>query len=148
MRNFKDETIEKLCNLINYFEDIGVLNSTDCNEYRCIMDDYVEKTYAEKINEAKREAYTNHSNCVVLRDKEDGEVIVKTYDDEHKDIMMRDVSKVICFSDCDDMWDIITIIYNGREVAYKGWQPGMKFEYYFTETRDIAWCSYYPQWDH
>ena len=143
MKNFKDETIEKLCGLLNYLDDLGAMTNEDRNEYCNIVAAYAEGCREEASFEPKR-----YSNCVTYRDKEDGEVIVKTYDNEHKDAMMRDVSKVICFSDCDDIVEVLHIVYNGREVEYVGWQPGMKYEYKFVATGDVAWCSWYPEWDH
>lgn len=148
MKNFKDKTIARLCNLLNCFEDLGFLTYEDRGEYRCIMDDYSEGCYEErKIEEAAVEP-KRYSNCVIYRDKEDGEVIVEAYPDDRADDMMRDVSKVICFSDCDDIVEVLHIVYNGREVEYVGWQPGMKYEYKFVATGDIAWCAWHPEWDH
>ena len=89
-----------------------------------------------------------YKNAYILRDREDGEIIVNAYADEDSDNMMRDVSKVICFSDCDDTFEIIRIVYHGREVEYTGWQPGMIMSYEFTETHDEAWYGYFPHWDH
>ena len=109
-----------------------------------LMDAYEEALYIRK-DPAK---YTSYKNCVILRDKEDGEVTVKSYGDDDADAMMREVSKVICFSDCDDMWDVIKIVYMGREVEYTGWQPGMVMSYEYVETGDEAWYGCFPQWDH
>jgi hypothetical protein len=109
-----------------------------------LMDAYEDALY----NRKEPTKYTSYKNCVILRDKEDGEITVKSYSDDDADVMMRDVSKVICFSDCDDMWDIIKIVYMGREVEYTGWQPGMVMSYEYTETGDEAWSGCFPQWDH
>lgn len=91
---------------------------------------------------------TRYNNAYILRDREDGEIIVKAYEEHEDNIMMRDVSKQICFSDCDDTYEIIKIIYHGREVEYAGWRPCMEYKYYFTKTKDIAWKEFFPQWDH
>lgn len=89
-----------------------------------------------------------YSNCYLLRNREDGEVIIYTFSTDEADIMMRDVSKIICFADCDDTFEIISIIYHGREVTYGGWCPGMKYQYYYTKTGDLAWEECFPMWDH
>lgn len=107
-----------------------------------LLDAYEAELYEKK----EEEPYTSYKNFVVLRDKEDGEITVKAYEDE--DVMMRDVSKVICFSDCDDMWDIIKIVYHGCEVKYAGWRPCMEYKYYYTDNGLTAWKSSFPQWDH
>ena len=89
-----------------------------------------------------------YSNCYILRDREDGEVIVYTFPTDEADTMMRDVSKVICFADCDDTYEVIKIVYHGREVEYGGWCPGMLMQYYFEATGNLAWEESFPQWDH
>ena len=91
---------------------------------------------------------SKYKNAYILRDREDGEIIVKTYAEEDSSKMMRDVSKVICFSDCDDTFEVIKIVYHGREVEYAGWRPGMEMIYYFTATGDLAWSGCFPHWDH
>lgn len=122
-------------------ENIEVINNIERN-LSLLMDSYEEELYSKK----EQTAYVSHKNCVVLRSKEDGEITVKTYEDAA--VMMRDVSKIICFSDCDDMWDVIQIIYQGRQVEYTGWQPGMVMSYEYTETGDEAWSGCFPHWDH
>lgn len=89
-----------------------------------------------------------YKNAYILRDREDGEIIVNAYADEDSSEMMRDVSKIICFSDCDDTFEVIKIIYMGREVKYTGWQPGMVMSYKYTATGDEAWSGRFPRWDH
>ena len=87
-------------------------------------------------------------NAYILRDNEDGEIIIKAFTNEESEQMMCDVSKHICFSDCDDTFEVIKIIYHGREVEYGGWCPGMLMQYYFKVTGDLAWERSFPQWDH
>lgn len=91
---------------------------------------------------------TRYWNAYILRDHEDGEIIVKAFTNEESEQMMCDVSKHICFSDCDDTFEVIKIIYHGREVEYVGWQPGMLYEYRYVETRDSAWARKFEHWDH
>ncbi len=91
---------------------------------------------------------TRNRYAYTLQDREDGEVIVKCFEPEEKNIMMREVSKHICFSDCDDTFAVTNIIYGGREVEYDGWRPGMVMSYSYKETGDEAWSGCFPQWDH
>jgi hypothetical protein len=91
---------------------------------------------------------TRYKNAYLLLDREDGEVIVKAYTEEESEKMMREVSKHICFSDCDDTFTVIGIIYHGREVEYGGWRPGMLMQYYYQITGDLAWEESFPQYDH
>lgn len=89
-----------------------------------------------------------YKNGYILRDREDGEIFVKAYADEDSDKMMRDVSKIICFSDCDDTFEVVGIIYKGREIEYAGWRPSMEMTYEYIATGDEAWSGCFPQWDH
>lgn len=149
MKNYKDETIAKLCQLINYLDDCGCLTEDDTKLCREIMADYAaEKATEEILDKCLPDGYAYYSNCYILRSREDGEIIVKSYDKEKSEVMMRDVSKQICFSDCDDTYEVIKIVYHGREVEYNGWQPGMVMSYDFAGTGDEAWSGVFEQWDH
>jgi hypothetical protein len=113
------------------------------------MADYAaEKATEEILDKCLPDGYAYYSNCYILRSREDGEIIVKSYDKEKSEVMMRDVSKQICFSDCDDTYEVIAIVYHGREVEYNGWQPGMVMSYDFAGTDDLAWSGVFEQWDH
>lgn len=91
---------------------------------------------------------TRYKNAYLLLDCEDGKVIIKAYDADEANKMMCDVSKQICYSDYDDTFTIISIVYHGREVEYGGWRPGMLMQYYFKMTGDLAWEQSFPEWDH
>ena len=91
---------------------------------------------------------TKYQNAYILLDREDGEIIVKAYEEYEDNMMMREVSKQICFSDCDDTYEIIKIVYHGREVEYDGWRPGMVMSYSYKVTGDFAWEESFPQWEH
>lgn len=149
MKNYKDETIAKLCQIINCLDDNYCLTAEDVAEYKAVMADYAaEKATEELLDKCLPDGYAYYSNCYILRSVEDGEIIVKSYDKEKSEVMMRDVSKHICFSDCDDTYEVIKIVYHGREVIYNGWQPGMVMSYNFAGTDDPAWEESFPQWDH
>lgn len=149
MRNYKDRTVEQLCALINYLEDTGCLTAEDKAAYGEIMTNYSAEVATEEIlDKCLPNGYAYYSNCYILRNREDGEITVKSYDKEKSSEMMRDVSKQICFSDCDDTYEVIKIVYHGREVEYNGWQPGMVMSYDFAGTDDLAWQGCFPAWDH
>ena len=149
MRDYKDEIIEKLCGMLNCLEDNGCLLEEDKAEYRNIMEEYASNKMTENmLDEVLPDGYAHYSNCYILRDTEDGEVVIKGYDNDKSEVMMRDVSKHICFADCDGTWEVIKIVYHGREVEYNGWQPGMVMSYDFSGTDDEAWSGCFPEWDH
>ena len=126
---YDDETNEAMCEV-----ESEIIN---------LLVQYEADFVAEKENYCHR-----YSNCYILRDCEDGEVIVKTYDDDKANTMMRDVSKIICFSDCDDTFEVVSIVYKGREVEYAGWKPGMVMDFKDKETGISAWGCCRPDWEH
>lgn len=148
MRNYKDETISKLCAIINCLEDNGCLLDEDITEYRNIVSDYVANLHTEETLDAISLNYASYANCYILKDTTDGEVIVKAYDEDKADMMMRDVSKHICFSDCDGTFHVEKIVYHGREVEYVGWRPNMVYEYVYRATGDTAWEEAFPELEH
>ena len=148
MKNYKDATIAKLCNMINVLADNGAILDEELAEYRDIISGYEDEYEAEIVREKESEGYIRYSNCFFLKDHEDGEIICRAYPDDRKDKMMCDISRIICFSDCDDTYEVTKILYNGREVEYTGWQPGMVISYEFTATGDEAWSGCFPQWNY
>ena len=149
MRDYKDEIIEKLCGMLNNLEDNGCLLEEDKVEYRNIMEEFASNKMTENmLDEVLPDGYAHYSNCYILRDIEDGEVVIKAYDNDKSEVMMRDVSKHICFADCDGTWEVIKIVYHGREVEYAGWRPCMEMAYYYSESGDLAWKEFFPQYDH
>lgn len=64
------------------------------------------------------------------------------------DEMFCSISKIYCFDDCDDTYEIIDIFYNGFRVEYVGWQPEMHFEYRIVGTREVVWEGWFPNWEH
>lgn len=85
-------------------------------------------------------------NFVVIKDLYDGEVFYHSY--ELKNEMMREVCKQICFSDCDDGFEILMIVLGGRPIKYVGWQPQMHYEFRYEDNNEIAYENWFPQWEH
>jgi hypothetical protein len=69
-----------------------------------------------------------------------------TYD--NIDAMFCDISKIYCFDDYDDTYEIVDIFVNGRRVEYVGWLPGLHFEYIFVDNRELAWEGWFDHWEH
>lgn len=67
---------------------------------------------------------------------------------ESIDEMFTTISKIYCFGDCDDTFTVCEIYAWGKKVEYVGWQPGMHYEYRFTETGEAAWEGHFPHWEH
>lgn len=149
MRDYRDEIIEKFGNLFKQLNDRQALTNEEYTQYYFLMQDYAAENATEEVlDEVIPSDCSYYANCYILRCREDGEVMVKAYDKEKSEVMMREVSKLICFSDCDDTWEVIKIVYHGREVEYAGWRPCMEMVYYYAESGDLAWKEFFPQFDH
>lgn len=148
MKNYKDETIKDLCTIINSLANAGCMFEHEEKEYEFILNHYSDQYEKEILDKKEEVPYASFSNCVILKNREDGEVTVKTYENDKANTMMHDISHLICFSDCDDMYEIVKIIYRGREVEYVGWMPLMTFRYRYVDTGDLAWENRYMQWEH
>jgi hypothetical protein len=71
------------------------------------------------------------------------------YDTEEKinNKILYEVAKFYAFDDChNDRIDEIVI--SGRQVAYGGWMPDMRMQFYDVETGEIVYDRCFPEWDH
>lgn len=62
--------------------------------------------------------------------------------------MFCEISKIYCFNDYDDTYEIVDIFVKGHRVKYVGWQPAMHFEYRLVDNRELAWEGWFEHWDH
>jgi hypothetical protein len=98
---------------------------------------------------ALRTSMTDDETYITLRDRNDGEVQVRHFDDTEEGLnqMLTLASKIYCFNDCDDTWEIIDIVYKNRDLYYVGWKPGMVFEYVDIDGKTV-WERAFESWDH
>ena len=98
---------------------------------------------------ALRESMTDEETYITLRDRNDGEVQVRHFDDTDEGLneMLTLASKIYCFNDCDDTWEIVSIVYKNKDLHYTGWQPGMVFEF-ADDKGEVVWSRAYECWDH
>ena len=154
MKDYKDETIERLCAILNCLEDCGCLLGEEEDEYRAVLNEYQKMRAA---TEAESNAFGPHSHegCTsyiaysILNDKGERELIYEDYEDDPRaaDYLLRDAAEMICFSDCSD--EIVeAIVIQGWKIEYVGWQPGMLYEFRDQESGEIIWSERFPNWDH
>lgn len=62
------------------------------------------------------------------------------------DLFFRDVSRIICFSDCAPQ-NVIDIVWHGQHVSYDGWRRQMCYGY-STKSGKQVWVGCFPEWDH
>lgn len=68
--------------------------------------------------------------------------------DENQSIYswFKRLAHTIAFDDCTDE-RVLFITYEGKEIHYVGWQPGMLYEFADDEGNTI-WSQAFPEWDH
>ena len=84
---------------------------------------------------------------IEILDNDTGEV-EKKYFSEGDYGLFYEASKFYAFSDLDNTYSINKIVFEGREVAYCGWDFGMHFVYKYKDTKEVAFENWYPQFDH
>ena len=90
----------------------------------------------------------SQSNTYIeILDNDTGEV-EKKYFSEGDYGLFYEVSKFYAFSDLDNTYSINKIVFEGREVAYCGWDFGMHFVYKYNDTKEVAFENWQPQFDH
>lgn len=81
-----------------------------------------------------------------LLDREDNTVRRTYYETASK--VGYEASRCYCFGDCDDTYEVVKVVMDGREVCYAGWMPGMRYEFYDIETHEIMFQDWFPNWEH
>ena len=79
----------------------------------------------------------------------DGEIFAVNHvglDENQLSTFFRDLSYRIAFDDCSGE-TVLDIYVEGEKIEYKGWQPGMLYEYVDTKGKTV-WSASFPHWDH
>lgn len=84
--------------------------------------------------------------CRYETDGEDVDVVHGYSSDVSESKFFTDVSKKICFSDCEPV-DVIEIVWHNENLWYWGWMPGMVYRYGDIHN-NIVWEGRFPEWDH
>ena len=66
--------------------------------------------------------------------------------DKSLDWWFTQLAHTIAFDDCSGE-RILFISYEGKEIRYAGWKPGMLMEFEDKEGNTI-WSQAFPEWDH
>ena len=87
----------------------------------------------------------------VYNDDPNGDADIQTcvqgyWSGQNENRFFRDISKMICFSDCEPR-DVVEIFWHGKKVFYRGWKPGMLYQYE-DENGELVWEGCFPEWDH
>jgi hypothetical protein len=95
-----------------------------------------------------KNSYLDEHTYIKLRDRETGEKIYKYFEKGDIGSLCYAAAQYYAWSDCDDTYALEEIMYDGVELEYAGWQPGMLFEFFEPKSGKIVYSNEFPQWDH
>ncbi len=112
-------------------------------------DAYVNSTISrmEMILGMLKDTYLDKNTYIKLVDRETGEVVMKYFEKGDVGALCYKASQIYAWDDCDDTYRIEEIMCDGEPLFYKGWQPGMLFEFYDLNGT-IVYSAEFMCWDH
>ena len=141
--------------LLNKDEQLKLIHTVS-DEISSIADYlYIEKdayinAAMERIESALsllKDSYKDPNTYVALKDRETGEIRKIFFEEGDLGGLCYKAAQYYAWRDCDDTYDLDEIMYGGEAIYYKGWQPGMLFEFYDCNGT-IVYSNAFPQWDH
>ena len=122
------------------------------------LGDYLHKTkdrtgyrYVSTIENALdvlKQSFYDENTYIKLRNNETGEFEYRYFEKGDVGALCYKASQFYAWSDCDDTYSIVEIMYDGHELGYLGWQPGMLFEFKDYTTGEIVYSATFECWDH
>lgn len=101
----------------------------------------------ENALDVLKQSFYDENTYIRLVDRETGEVVMKYFEKGDVGALCYKASQFYAWSDCDDTYRVDEIKCDGVELHYRGWQPGMLFEF-VSENGGIVYSAEFPQWDH
>ena len=95
-----------------------------------------------------KQSFYDENTYIKLVDRETGEVVMKYFEKGDVGALCYKASQFYAWSDCDDTYEIVEIMCDGRKLEYVGWQQGMLFEYRDVESGEIVASAEHWEWDH
>lgn len=124
-----------VCNIVDYLYGDG--------------DDYVNRQIdcIENALDVLEQSFYDENTYIKLRCRETGEIEYRYFENGDVGALCYKASQFYAWADCDDTYEIVEIMCDGRELEYVGWQPGMLFEFE-SEDGGIVYSAKFPEWDH
>ena len=94
-----------------------------------------------------KQSFYDENTYIKLRCRETGEFEYRYFEKGDMGALCYKASQFYAWSDCDDTYEIVEIMCDGRELEYVGWQPGMLFEFE-SEDGGIVYSASFEEWDH
>ena len=95
-----------------------------------------------------KQSFYDENTYIKLRDRETGAIEMRYFEKSDIGALCYKASQIYAWSDCDDTYEIVEIMCDGRKLEYIGWQPGMLFEYRDVESGEIVASAEHWEWDH
>ena len=95
-----------------------------------------------------KNSFLDEHTYILFRERETGGQTYRYFEKGDINSLCRTAAQYYAFSDCDDTYAIERIMCDGVELEYAGWQPGMVYEFFETESGKIVYSNAFPQWDH
>ena len=94
-----------------------------------------------------KQSFYDENTYIKLRDRETGAIEMRYFEQGDIGALCYKASQFYAWSDCDDTYEIVEIMCDGRKLEYVGWQPGMLFEF-VNEDGDVVYSASFECWDH
>lgn len=95
-----------------------------------------------------KNSFYDENTYIKLRDRDTGAIEMKYFEQGDIGALCYKASQLYAWSDCDDTYEIVEIMCDGRKLEYVGWQQGMLFEYRDVESGEIVASAEHWEWDH
>ena len=94
-----------------------------------------------------KNSFYDENTYIKFRDRDTGAIEMKHFEQGDIGALCYKASQFYAWSDCDDTYEIVEIMCDGEPLFYKGWQPGMLFEFYDLNGT-IVYSAEFMCWDH
>lgn len=113
-------------------------------------DKHVDRSFdrIEMLIKALKDSFLDKNTYIKLRDRDTGAIEMKYFEKGDIGALCYKASQFYAWSDCDDTYEIVEIMCDGRKLEYVGWQQGMLFEYRDVESGEIVASAEHWEWDH
>jgi hypothetical protein len=139
-------TTEEQVNLIQKIENqvnaLGDDIAMDLDPVRDVAIENIEHALA-----VLRNSFYDENTYVKTVDVETGVAGYKYFLEGDIGALCYYAAKLYCFNDIDDSYRIEEIVCGGEAIFYRGWQPGMLFEFYDCNGT-IVYSAEFPHWEH
>jgi hypothetical protein len=102
----------------------------------------------EEMLDKLKQSFYDENTYIKLRDRGTGEIEYRHFEQGDVGALCYKASQFYAWSDCDDTYEIVEIMCDGKELDYVGWRPGMLFEFYEVDTGKTVYSAEFPEWDH